>query len=197
MTHLPTLPRTRVLVIAVAAVILAVVFWQLAGPRTGATNAHAAVGGTQITMTVTGTKTGAFKGDDNASKAAAGLITVLSYQYELSAPYDPTSGRATGRRQHQPVTVTHELGGSSPQFLNSEATGETLTKVVLKFSRTDREGKLAVYYTVTLTNATIVDVRHTTSGDLEIEQISFVFQKIDQTSSAGTTYSDNWSAAAA
>ena len=42
------------------------VAWQLAGPRTGATNAEAAVGGVTITMKVTGHTSGAFKGDDNA-----------------------------------------------------------------------------------------------------------------------------------
>lgn len=157
MTHSLVLPRTRVLVIAVAAVaavILAMVFWQLAGVRTSATNAHAAVGGVQITMTVTGSKTGAFKGDDNPTRPETGLITVLSYAYELSEAIDPTSGRPTGIRQHHPVTITHELGGSSPQFLQSEATNEILTKVVIKFFRTDRTGKDVNFYTVTLTNAT-------------------------------------------
>ncbi len=192
MTRSLVVPRTRVLVIAVAAVILAMVFWQLAGPRTGATNAHAAVGGVHITMTVTGSKSGNFKGDDNPTRAGAGLITVLTYQYELSEAVDATSGRPTGHRQHHPVTITHELGGSSPEFLQAEATNETLTKVVIKFFRTDRTGKEVNYYTVTLTDVIISDVKHSTSGDTVLEEVSFVFQKIEQTSSAGTTFLDDW-----
>src|SRR5579864_4014216 len=117
MVHSTVVSRTRFLALAVALAVLALISWQVAGPSAGATNAHAAVGGVTITMKVTGTKTGVFKGEDNAPATKAGLITVIAYQYELSVPHDNATGQSSGQRQHHPVTITHAVGGSSPQFL--------------------------------------------------------------------------------
>ena len=178
------------LAVALAAALLTGVAWQIAGPRTGATNAHAAVGGVTITIKVTGHHTGVFKGDDNSR---TGLITVIAYQYELTSPRDAASGLPTGHRQHHPVTITHALGGSSPEFLNSAATNEVLTSVVITFNRVDRNGKEINFYTVKLTNATITLVKQYTSGSSVLEDVSFTFQKIEQDDNiAKTTFLDDW-----
>jgi len=165
MTSAFALPRTRVLAVAVAAALLALVAWQLGGARP-ANDAGAAVGGVHISMTVNGIKTGLFKGDDNGR--APGVINLLAYQYELQVP---TS-----------VTITHLLGGSSPEFLFAAATGEDLTKVQIDFFRTDKAGKDVNYYRVTLTNALIIDVKQYSAGDNVREDVSFQFVKIEQKS---------------
>ena len=187
------LSRTRLLALALAAAVLALVAWQVVD-RPAGNNASAAVGGVHMTMTVTGHKTGLFKGDDIAqSKASAGSITVTTYQYELVSPRDPASGLPTGKRMHKPITVTHELGGSSPQFLNSLATNETLDSVVINFFRTDRTGKDVNYYRVKLTNGSVSDVKQYSSGNDVLEDVSFTFQKIEQDDFvAKTTFVDDW-----
>jgi len=95
MTRSSVVSRSRTVVIAMAvalaAALLTGVAWQLANPRTGAKPASAAVGVT-INMKVTGQKQGVFKGDDNASAKAAGLITVTGYKFDLIVPRDPSSG---------------------------------------------------------------------------------------------------------
>jgi type VI secretion system secreted protein Hcp len=76
-------------------------------------------------MTVTGKKQGLFKGEDGATaKGAQNLIIVIAYQYELTSPRDPATGQATGKRHHHPVIITHEMGGSSPQFLTADSNNE-------------------------------------------------------------------------
>jgi type VI secretion system secreted protein Hcp len=193
MSHSLVLSRTRLLALALAAAVLALVAWQMVD-RPAGNNASAAVGGVHITMTVTGKKTGDFKGDDNAtSRAAKGSITVISYQYELMSPRDPASGLPTGKRIHKPVIISHEMGGSSPQILGALATNETLDKVVISFTRADRSGKDSVYYRVTLTNASVSDVKQRSSGNDVLEDVSFTFQKIEQDDlSAHTTFVDDW-----
>jgi type VI secretion system secreted protein Hcp len=70
---------------------------------------------------------------------------------------DAASGLPTGKRQHKPVVITHELGGSSPQFLNALATNEVLDEVVINFFRMERTGQEVNYYTVKLTDANVSD----------------------------------------
>jgi len=187
------LSRPRLLALALAAAVLALVAWQIVDRPSG-NNASAAVGGVHMTMTVTGHRTGLFKGDDIArSKATAGSITVIAYQYELVSPRDPASGQATGKRMHKPVTITHEMGGSSPEFLGAAATNETLDSVVINFFRTDKSGKDVNYYRVKLTNGSVSDVKQYTSGNDVLEDISFTFQKIEQDDLiAKTSFIDDW-----
>ena len=183
MTSAFVLPRARVLAVAVAATLLALVAWQVTAARP--LNASGATAGVlHITMTVTGVKTGLFKGDDGGGgKVAPGTITVLAYSYGLQETIGSGTGGAGGEGKvtQKPVTITHTMGGSSPEFLGAAATGERLTSVVISFSRTDFNGKLAVFYRVTLTNAFVSEVsQRATGGDMLVEDVSFIFQKIEQ-----------------
>jgi len=146
-----------------------------------------------INMKVTGHKQGAFKGDDNAPARLAGLITVTGYQFDIVSPRDSATGQASGKRQFKPVVVTHVMGGSSPQFLTAAATNETLMSVVINFFRTNREDGSVNYYRVTLTDATVSEVRQYTSGADLLEDDSFTFRKIQQEDLiAHTIFEDDW-----
>ena len=185
MTSASVVSRTRTVVVALAvalaAILVASVAWQLANPRSGAITQASAAVGVRITMKVTGHTEGAFKGDDNgATRGGANLITLSGYQFELTAPRDSSSGAGTGKRVYKPLVATHVMGGSSPQFLHAAAVGENLTSVVINFYRTDRNGRDVNYYRVTLTNAFVSDVRQYNGGTDVLEDDSFVFQKIEQ-----------------
>ncbi|HXC77258.1 MAG TPA: type VI secretion system tube protein TssD [Candidatus Acidoferrum sp.] len=184
MTSASVVSRTRTVVVALAvalaAILVASVAWQLANPRGAITQASAAVG-VRITMKVTGTKQGVFKGDDFASsKNSTGLINVTNYQFELTVPRDPSTGLPTGKRIYKPLIATHVMGGSSPEFLAAASNNETLTSVVINFYRTDRSGKEINYYRVTLTDADVVDVRQYNGGTDVLEDDSFSFKKVEQ-----------------
>jgi len=196
MVRSTVLSRTRVVAMAVALAVLALVAWQLAAPRDGASNAQAATGVT-IYMTVTGQQQGAFKGDDVTGSKLTGLLAVSGYQFELVSPRDPATGQSTGRRTYKPIVVTHLLGGSSPQFLRAAATNETLKSVVINFYRVDRTGRNFNYYRITLTNANVSDVHQYLGASTVLEDDSFVFQKIEQQDfSAHTDFVDNLGIAA-
>ena len=187
MTSASVLPRTRVLALAVVAALLAFVAWQVAAMRP-AENAGAAAGGVHISMTVTDKNGVQFKGDDNGR--AAGVISVLAYQYELQNTMtigSATGGAGAGKAVHKPVTITHLLGGSSPQFLFAAATGERLDKVQIDFFRTDKAGKDINYYRVTFSHAFVTDVKQYSAGDDVREDIAFVFEKIEQKSFVANT----------
>jgi type VI secretion system secreted protein Hcp len=189
--------RARTLALALAAALLALVVWGLVGSRPASVNVSAAVGGETITMKVTGMKTGAFKGDDIQRAGQVNVINLSTYHYQLTVPYAPTTGLASGRQQHSPVMVTHLLGANSPQFLNAEATNEILTSVVINFYRVDTRGISVNFYRVTLTNAHLVNDTQSLAGAVVVEDLSFTFQKIQQTQLiVNTTFQDNWAAIA-
>lgn len=186
MTSGSVLPHPRAVAVALAAALLVIAAWQIMAERPAVSAGAATAGIVHITMTVTGPRTGQFKGDDGAGRA--GAITVLAYQYELDASTAGTSGSGggAGKVTHKPVTITHLLGGSSPEFLFAAATGEDL-EVVIDFSKTDKAGKESVFYRVTLTDATVTQVKQYSSGDSVREDISFVFRKIEQKSLIANT----------
>jgi len=199
MTSATVVSRTRTVVVALAvalaAILVASVAWQLANPRGAITQASAAVG-VRITMKVTGKTQGVFKGDDFASsKVAAGLINVTNYQFELTVPRDASTGLPSGKRIYKPLIATHVMGGSSPEFLAAAATNEILTSVVINFYRTDRAGKEINYYRVTLTDANVVDVRQYNGGTDVLEDDSFTFKMVEQQDFiAHTDFVDNLNA---
>ena len=184
MTSASVFPRTRVLAVAVAAALLALVAWQLTAARPLNTSS-ATAGVVHITMTVTQLNGTTFKGDDGATGRNAGVITVLAYTYGLKNTMTiggATGGAGAGKAVHSPVTITHVMGGSSPQFLAAAATGQHLKSVVITFSRTDRTGRDVDFYRVTLTDAFVSEVAQRSSGDTVLEDVSFIFFKIKQQS---------------
>ena len=110
------------------------------------------------------------------------------------------TGHASGKRQYQPITVTKEWGAASPQILQAAATNETLNTVSLRFVHTTSTGVEETSQTITLSNATISEVRRYvdftaaagSAGQLELEDVSFLFQRIVVEDVPGkTSFSDD------
>src|SRR5690349_9689461 len=62
---------------------------------------------------------------------------LLTFSYGVESPRDISSGQASGKRQHQPVTITKEWGASSPQLFQALWTNEVLDSVVIEFVAPD------------------------------------------------------------
>jgi len=151
-----------------------------------------------IYCTVVGAKQGKFQGDPGVHGDPA-QIAVYALTEELKVPFDAASGLITGRRQHSPVMIIKELDKSSPQFFNAAVTNETLRSVTCTLYRNAFNGASRAYYKITLTNATIVEIKDSgdgvngaAQGD-EHERISFAYQKIELTDlDSSTTAVDDW-----
>jgi type VI secretion system secreted protein Hcp len=116
----------------------------------------------------------------------------------------------TGKRQHKPFTITKEVDKSSPILYSILVTNENLPTVTLQFMRANTAGAVGLagagdaekpYYTVTLTNAHISQIRFVQPDTLktetrslpEIEEVSFTYQKIVWTfAEGGITAQDDW-----
>lgn len=159
-------------------------------------------------VTIEGHKQGLFKGsfDSGDDKAASARrkhrIAGIKFLSETTSPRDAATGQASGRRIHKPITITKEWDAASPQLFQALVDNETLKSVLFEFVKTQPNGSEEVYHTVTLTNAAVSNIRSyldltDTSGDPydahELEDVSFVFQKIELENREGkTAASDSW-----
>jgi type VI secretion system Hcp family effector len=107
-------------------------------------------------------------------------IGVVSYQWNIATPVDPSSGLPTGRHQDGQFTLTKQVDSASPRLMQALVTNETLTTVTVRILSTTGD----TLETFTFTNATLVsDTQSQTgaAGDLPLEQISLSFQKVTET----------------
>lgn len=144
-------------------------------------------------MQVQGPKQGAFKGGVN--RKGSRWIEVLSFSHAVKPPLDSATGKASGKRQHQPVAIRKSVDSASPALFQAAANSEVLQKVVFEIVRTGPAGKEQLYQTVTLTNARVSSAKKTGGKGTtnEQEEIEFTFAKIVMTDANGkVTATDDW-----
>jgi type VI secretion system secreted protein Hcp len=155
-------------------------------------------GSEQFHVSIQGKKQGQFKGE--ATQTARKDKWIQGLRFYSQADFVVT-GQTLGKRTHSPITFTKEWGAASPQIYTALATHEELPSVVFEFTKTNQMGVEYVYQTITLTNAVIVSVKQyigvSMGGDppngYPLEDVSFVFQKIDIENKDGKTMAtDMW-----
>lgn len=141
-------------------------------------------------VTIEGSKSGVIKGDV-VKRGHEGKIAGLAFDYEVMVEQTARrgSGQAAGKRQHSPITITKRWDVTTPRLFQALVTGETLKSVLIEFEGTDRKtGKKVIYHTVKLTNASITDIFQYTDAETgELEDVSFVFRKIEIENKIGKT----------
>lgn len=131
-----------------------------------------------------------------------GTLEVYGFTHELTAERDAASGLPTGKRQHKPLTITKPVDKASPLLQQALVTNENITEWAIRFYRPERTGKEEQYYTITLENATVVNMRteqlntqYPENGSHAVrEHVSFTYEKITWTNeNEGTSAQDFWS----
>jgi len=133
---------------------------------------------------------------------------IIALDHDVNSPRDASSGLATGRRQHKPLTLTMELGKLFPLFHQAIFTNDTIAKMEIKFfsarqmgTVASAAGKMINVYTLILTNATVCDVRTAVRNIKNPEntkyeafqEVQFTYQKIESIWKEGNiTGTDDW-----
>jgi type VI secretion system secreted protein Hcp len=151
-------------------------------------------------LTLKGAKQGEIKGSVT-QKGREGTIALIAVSYGVETPIDSASGEASGKRQHQPVTIVKEVDQTSPQLFQALVANETLTaKIEFWRPLADGSGTLAPVFTITLANAFMSSIKVASSeapDAEELEEVQFVYQKIEVTwVEGGETATDDWNAPA-
>lgn len=149
--------------------------------------------------------TGETQGDIKGGVTQAGRedsIMVIATSHSVTAPRDAASGLPTGKRQHQPFTITKEIDKSTPLLMNALVNNENITYWELRYWQPSPSGKEVQYYTIKLYDAHIVGIQQEMLNNKypenmqhkEREHISFVYGHIEWIfEDGGITAEDDWS----
>ncbi len=151
-------------------------------------------------MTLSGEKQGKI---DGSCEMQGRENTILVYQldHDIHIPRDVYSGLASGKRVHGPLTITKMYDKSSPKLYQALCTGEHMKDVTLKFYRINKQGVEEHYFTTSLEDAIVVEVKPympiTFAADSEpyghMEQVGFTYKKIKWTwEPNGIEAEDSW-----
>ncbi|OGP80590.1 MAG: type VI secretion protein [Deltaproteobacteria bacterium RBG_16_49_23] len=128
-------------------------------------------------------------------------ILCQALNHEVYIPRDPQTGLPTGKRVHNPLTVTKVFDKSSPKLYQALTTGERMDDVTLKYYRIDDTGKEEHYFTIKLEDAIVVSVKPWIPNALDstrekfthMEDVSFTYSKIIWTWEVdGVEAQDEW-----
>jgi type VI secretion system secreted protein Hcp len=136
-------------------------------------------------MTLEGEKQGKIEGSCT-QQGREGTILVQAFDHEVFIPRDPQTGAATGKRVHNPLTITKTYDKASPKLYQALTSGEHMKNVVVKLYRIDTKGSEEQYFTTTLEDAIIVSVQPympivLDSGSdkyTHMEKVSFTYRKV-------------------
>jgi type VI secretion system secreted protein Hcp len=155
-----------------------------------------------IFVKIEGTKSGVFPGNVT-QKGREGSIAASGFAHEVKSPRDVSSGQATGKRQHTPVTLTLPWSSASPLLFNALVANEVLKSVVIEFVAAQASGAEVLAQRVTLTNATVADLRRVNDRTQvnqggPVDVVAFAYQKIAiDDLLGGQAAVDDWMAAVA
>lgn len=85
-------------------------------------------------------------------------VEVLGLHHSVHIPTDNHNGKFTGTCQHLPFLIEKEIDSSSPYLYKALSTGQTLTRVELKYYRINDAGQEVVYFTILLENVRVVNL---------------------------------------
>jgi type VI secretion system secreted protein Hcp len=157
-------------------------------------------------LKLSGQKSGEIKGSVT-QKGREGKIMVIAVSHDIVTPRDLGSGMPTGKRQHQPLTITKEVDAASAPLHQVQASNENLKEWELQFWTPQLKGggvgTEVQYFTIKLTNASIASIhmempnnKHPDLVKLEtFEQVGFTYQKIEWMWTDGNLgAADDWEA---
>lgn len=136
-------------------------------------------------LTLEGQNQGKMEGDCT-QKGREKTILVYAVDHTVEIPRDKLTGLPTGQRLHQPITITKHTDPASPLIYQACASGEQMKTWTLDYYRINEKGQEENYYTISLEEAIIVNVRHYKPNVLDpgsqpfhdMEDVSFTYGSI-------------------
>lgn len=129
----------------------------------------------------------------SAGRGSGVNAIIEGYHHSIAVPQDALTARATGRRQHQPFSVTKHVDRATPLLYRAMSGSETIPSVTIRVPTSQGRGGQPVI--ITLTNARIVGIKASPADGtpLATEDVSFIYEKIKWASAeGGTEFEDSW-----
>ena len=143
------------------------------------------------------------KGDSTqTSENRADTIECVYYEQSVRSAREAGSGLATGRRQHDPITIRKRIDKSSPLLFKALCNNEEVEGKFLFFRpKPSGDGTTEQFYTVEIKKGRIATYRTFVPDSIEpassrmppMEEVQFVFHTITQTYNPdGVEHQDTW-----
>jgi type VI secretion system secreted protein Hcp len=123
----------------------------------------------------------------------------VRFAFGVLSPRDVATGQASGKRQHEPISIVKQVDTGSPSLYGALTKGEKHPKLKVHFAWLTPQGTKQPYFTLTLMNAALIGVerkppRHPISRNThELEEIKLAFDKIEMTwNGGGKAFNDDW-----
>jgi len=137
-------------------------------------------------MTLTGKTQGAIAEGCCTMEKREDTILCQALNHEVYIPRDPQTGLPTGKRVHNPLTITKVFDKATPKLFQALSTGERMSDVTMKYYRINPSGTEEHYFTIKLEDAIIVSVKPWVPNALDqarerfthMEDVSFTYSKI-------------------
>ncbi len=151
-------------------------------------------------MVIEGKKQGKIKGsvyrEEHKDK-----IGVIAIDHDITSPRDVHTGQASGKRTHGSFKITKEVDAATPLLYQALCTNEVMKSIEIRWYRTTEQGEEENYFTTSLTDATISNMKEImvltkdkTKMDLPfMEEVAFTYKKIVwRHETAKTEAQDDW-----
>lgn len=151
-------------------------------------------------MTLTGEKQGKIDGSCEL-QGRENTIQLYEMKHDIHMPRNPHDGLPTGKRVHGPLSVVKMFDKSSPKLYQALCTGEHMKNVQIKWYRINKQGLEEHYFTTTLEDAIVVEMKPYMPMTLlpgnepygHMEEVSFSYKKIKWTwEPNGIEAEDSW-----
>ena len=130
-----------------------------------------------------------------------GSVEVVEFDHQVRIPTDANTGKLTGNRVHEPMTLVKQVDASSPYLYKAVTNGQTLKSVEIKWFQIDASGKEVEYFNHKLDKVKIISVRPVMHNIKEpskekynhMEEVQMRYEKVTWTYKDGNIiHSDSW-----
>ncbi len=130
-----------------------------------------------------------------------GSVEIVEFEHQVRIPTDANTGKLTGNRVHEPMTIVKQVDSSSPYLYKAVTNGQTLKSVELKWFQIDPSGKEVEYFNHKLEKVKIISVKPLMHNIKEaskekynhLEEIELRYEKVTWTYKDGNIiHSDSW-----
>lgn len=131
-------------------------------------------------------------------------IECVFFEGSVKTAREAGSGRATGRRQYEPMLIRKRIDKSSPLLAKALCDNQKID-AIFKFFRPNPtgDGTTEQFYTIEIKDGRVASIKTWSPDSIEpasstwpqMEEVSFVFHSITWTyTNGGIEHSDSWSA---
>jgi type VI secretion system secreted protein Hcp len=123
----------------------------------------------------------------NQQDGREGSIECTYFQYGVSVPISKGSGQASGKRQHEPITIRKPIDQSTPLLFRGLVQNQAV-EATFKFYKLGADNEQHDFYTIDITKGRIASINEISpdnenrvgdgASSFPLEQVTFTFQTI-------------------